>query len=161
MVLGKRLAKFNLRMNEEKTKLVKFSKRKQQQGEKQETFDFLGFTFYIGKSLRGKAIPKVKTRGKTLRAKLKKVNSWAKEIRNKFTMNNIMKKAAVKLSGHIRYYGVSHNSAGVCTFVLQVKRILFKWLNRRSQRKSFTWEQFKAYLDKIKFPEAKIHHRLF
>jgi group II intron reverse transcriptase/maturase len=160
-VLGKRLAKFNLRMNEEKTKLVKFSKRKQAQGEKQETFDFLGFTLYLGNSRRGKIVPKVKTRGKTLRAKLKKVNIWAKEIRNKFTMNNIMKKAAVKLSGHIRYYGVSHNSASVGTFVMQVQRILFKWLNRRSQRKSFTWEQFKAYLDRIKFPEAKIHHRLF
>lgn len=161
IVLGKRLAKFNLRMNEDKTKLVKFSKRKQQQGENQETFDFLGFTFYLGQSRRGKTVPKVKTKGKTFRAKLKKVNSWAKEIRNKFTLNNIMKKAAVKLSGHIRYYGVSHNSASVSTFVMQVKRILFKWLNRRSQRKSFTWEQFQKYLDKIKFPEAKIYHRLF
>jgi RNA-directed DNA polymerase len=160
-VLGKRLAKYKLRMNEEKTKLVKFSKQKRQQGEDQETFDFLGFTFYWGSSRWGKTVPKVKTRGKTLRAKLKKVNSWAKEIRNKFTMNNIMKNAAVKLSGHIRYYGVSHNFAGVSTFVMEVKRILFKWLNRRSQRKSFTWEQFQLYLDRIEFPEAKIHHRLF
>ena len=148
-------------MNEEKTKFVKFSKRKQQQGEDQETFDFLGFTFYLGKSRRGKIVPKVKTRGKTLRAKLKKVDSWAKEIRNKFTMNYIMKKAAVKLAGHIRYYGVSHNFRSVSTFVMQVKRMLFKWLNRRSQRKSFTWDQFQLYLDRIKFPETKIYHLLF
>jgi len=161
IVLGKRLAKYKLRMNEEKTKLVKFSKRRQQQGERQETFDFLGFTFYLGESRRGNTVPKVKTRGKTLRAKLKKVNIWAKEIRNKFTLNNIMKKAAVKLAGHIRYYGVSHNFKGVSSFTICVKRILFKWLNRRSQRKSFTWEQFQLYLDRIKFPEAKIYHLLF
>ena len=161
LTLGKRLAKYKLRMNEEKTKFVKFSKRKQQQGEDQETFDFLGFTFYLGKSRRGKIVPKVKTRGKTLRAKLKKVDSWAKEIRNKFTMNYIMKKAAVKLAGHIRYYGVSHNFRSVSTFVMQVKRMLFKWLNRRSQRKSFTWDQFQLYLDRIKFPETKIYHLLF
>ena len=161
LALGKRLQKYNLKMNEEKTKLVKFSRRKEQQGESQETFDFLGFTFYLGKTRRGKMVPKVKTRGKTLRAKLKKVNVWAKEIRNKCTMNNIMKNAAVKLEGHIRYYGVSHNSAGISIFVTEVKRILFKWLNRRSQRKSFTWAQFQTYLEKIKFPKPRICYSLF
>jgi group II intron reverse transcriptase/maturase len=161
LVLGKRLAKYNLRMNEEKTKLVKFSKRKHSQGEDQETFDFLGFTFYLGSSRYGRTIPKVKTKGKAFRAKLKKVNNWAKEIRNKLPMNNIMEKAAAKLAGHIRYYGVSHNFASVSKFVMRVKRILFKWLNRRSQRKSFTWEKFSTYLDRIKFPVAKIYHRLF
>jgi RNA-directed DNA polymerase len=161
VALSKRLSKYKLKMNEEKTKLVKFSKRKEQQGERQETFDFLGFTFYIGRSRRGKIIPKVKTKGKTLRAKLKKVNIWAKEIRNKFTLNNIMKKAAVKLGGHIQYYGVSHNSRSVNIFTMEVTRILFKWLNRRSQRKSFTWEQFQKYLEKSKFPKARICHSLF
>ena len=48
--LCQRLRKYGLKMNEEKTKLVKFSKRKQKLGEDQETFDYLGFTFYIVKS---------------------------------------------------------------------------------------------------------------
>ncbi|MFY7698371.1 MAG: group II intron reverse transcriptase/maturase, partial [Legionella sp.] len=69
--------------------------------------------------------------------------------------------AAAKLSGHIQYYGVSHNSKAVDKFVYEVKRILFKWLNRRIQRRSFTWEQFQKYLDSIKFPQAKIYHKLF
>lgn len=159
--LGKRLAKYDLKMNEEKTKLVKFSKRKEQQGERQETFDFLGFTFYLGKSRSGKTVPMVKTKGKSFRAKLVKANDWAKEIRNQYTMNNIMKKAAVKLRGHIQYYGVSHNIRSVENFVREIESILFKWLNRRSQRKSFTWEQFTIYLEKIKFPKARICHRLF
>jgi len=103
----------------------------------------------------------VKTRGKTIRAKLKKVNVWAKEIRNKYTLNNIMKKAAVKLRGHIEYYGVSHNLANVSLFVRRVRHILFKWLNRRSQRKSFTWEQFQLYMDRVKFPKAMICYPLF
>ena len=136
-------------------------KRKRQQGEDQETFDFLGFTFYLGSSRNGRTIPKVKTKGKTLRSKLKKVNAWAKEIRNRYTMNNIMKKAATKLAGHIQYYGVSHNFRGVSQFVMEVTHILFKWLNRRSQRKSFTWEQFLVYLKGINFPKAKICYRLF
>ena len=49
--LGKRLAKYKLKLNEDKTKLVKFSKAKESRGEKQESFDFLGFTFYLGRSL--------------------------------------------------------------------------------------------------------------
>jgi RNA-directed DNA polymerase len=160
-VLVKRLAKFKLKMNEEKTKLVKFSRNGHRRGEAQEAFDFLGFTFYLGKSLRGKTLTKVKTKGKSLRLKLKKVNEWARTTRNKFSMNNMMKTAAAKLRGHIQYYGVSHNFEKVSIFVNSVTRILFKWLNRRSQRKSLTWEQFRTYLDRIKFPRAKIYHRLF
>lgn len=41
--MAQRLKKYELKMNEDKTKLVKFSRRQQRQGIKQETFDFLGF----------------------------------------------------------------------------------------------------------------------
>lgn len=159
--LGLRLQKFGLKMNEEKTKFVNFSKSKQKNGIDQDTFDFLGFTFYIGKSRKGVHVIKVKTAGKRLRAKLKNVNTWVRSIRNKDSLNQIMKSTASRLRGHIQYYGVSHNFHCVSTFVHNVRRILFKWLNRRSQRKSFVWEKFQLLLDKIKFPEAKICHKLF
>ena len=159
--LSNRLAKYELKMNLDKTKLVKFSIRKQKRGEPQETFDFLGFTFYIGKSRKGFYLVKVKTIGKRFRSKLKKVNEWARAIRNKTSLNQIMKTAASRVRGHIQYYGVSHNSANVSTFIYHVTRILFKWLNRRSQRKSFTWAKSRMLLDKINFPEAKICHKLF
>jgi group II intron reverse transcriptase/maturase len=161
LALSKRLAKYSLKMNEDKTKLVKFSIRKQKQGERQETFDFLGFTFYIGKSRKGFYLIKVKTAGKRCRAKLKKVNEWARTIRNKMSLKEIMKIVAAKMRGHIQYYGVSHNFVAVNKFTLKVKRILFKWLNRRSQRKSFIWEKFQMLLDRMKFPKVKICHKLF
>lgn len=84
--LGQRLQKYGLKMNEEKTKLVEFSKRKQKRGEDQGTFDFLGFTFYIGKSSKGYYLVKMKTNGKRFRTKLKKVNEWARSIRNKLPL---------------------------------------------------------------------------
>jgi len=161
VALGKRLAKYNLKMNEDKTKLVKFSKRKQKRGDPQETFDFLGFTFYLGKSRKGYYIIKVKTNGKRFRSKLKKVNEWARTIRNKFPLYEIMEKAASKARGHIQYYGVSHNFDNVDAFIFRVTKILFKWVNRRSQRKSFTWEKFLLLLDRVSFPKAKICHKLF
>jgi RNA-directed DNA polymerase len=159
--LSKRLQKYGLKMNEDKTKLVPFSKRKQSRGEDQGTFDFLGFTFYIGKSLKGFPIVKMKTNGKRFRAKLKKMNDWARSIRNKFSLNQIMKTAGAKMRGHVQYYGVSHNYATVNKFIHSGKRILYKWLNRRSQRKSFTWEKFEMYLVREKFPTANICHTLF
>ena len=160
--LSNRLSKYGLKMNEDKTKLVRFSKRNQRQGTRQETFDFLGFTFYIGKSRKGSTVLiKLKTSGKRFRSKLKKVNDWARMIRNKTTLEQIMEIAAAKTRGHIQYYGVSHNFVGVSTFVYKVVHILFKWLNRRSQRKSFVWEKYLLLLDRIEFPKAKICHKLF
>jgi RNA-directed DNA polymerase len=155
--LGKRLAKFKIQLNEEKTKLVPFDKRKVNQG----VFDFLGFTIYWGRSRGMRVIPKLKTRGKTMRAKLKKVTQWIKQERNKRPLKEIWKSFCSKMRGHVQYYGVSHNSKWVGIFLSQGKRILFKWLNRRSQRKSFTWEQFALFVQKNSMPKAKIVHRLF
>ncbi|MES3019119.1 MAG: group II intron reverse transcriptase/maturase [Bacteroidota bacterium] len=159
--LGKRLEKYKLKLNEEKTKMVTFSKRQAQLGIKQETFDFLGFTFYLGRSLKGRAIPKLKTIGKRYRSKLKKVNEWAQKIRNKGKLSDIWKLYCAKLRGHIQYYGVSFNMKAISKFAHETKRILFKWLNRRSQRKSFNWEKFELFMKKHPAPDAKIHHKLF
>jgi RNA-directed DNA polymerase len=159
--LGKRLAKYHLKLNEDKTKLVKFSKVKEGCGEKQESFDFLGFTFYLGRSLRSKVIPKVKTIGKRLRSKLKKVNEWARGIRNRKTLGEIWKTFCAKLQGHVQYYGVSFNSKSVLKFLHAAEQILFKWLNRRSQRKSFDWDKFRLYTAKHPLPQVKIYCRLF
>jgi len=159
--LGKRLEKYKLQLNEEKTKLVAFDKKAVAQGIKQGTFDFLGFTFYWGKARSGRVIPKLKTRAKTMRIKLKKVNEWARQMRNQKPLKEIWKIFKAKLRGHVQYYGVSHNDAQVETFLYSAERIMFKWLNRRSQRKSFTWEQFQLYTVVDPLPKAKVVHKLF
>jgi RNA-directed DNA polymerase len=107
--LGKRLEKFKLQLNEEKTKLVPFDRRAAAQGVKQGTFDFLGFTFYWGRSQAGWVIPKLQTRAKTMRTKLKRVNEWAKQIRHEKPMKEMWQIFKAKLRGHVQYYGVSHN----------------------------------------------------
>lgn len=159
--LGKRLEKFKLQLNEEKTKLIAFDKRAAALGEKQGTFDFLGFTFYLGKAQSGRIIPKLKTRGKTMRAKLKRVTEWARQVRHHMKLKEIWKTFIAKLRGHVQYYGVSHNIAAVDQFLYSATRIIFKWLNRRSQRKSFTWEAFGRYIAKNPLPKAQVVHRLF
>lgn len=160
-VLGKRLEKFKLQLNEDKTKLVRFDKKQASLGETQDTFDFLGFTFYWGKSARGWTIPKLMTRAKTIRTKLQKVKDWIKEKRNKESLSKIWKTFVAKLRGHVNYYGVSHNAEHVAKFLYEAKRIVFKWLNRRSQRKSFNWEGYAKYIKAHPLPEVKIVHKFF
>jgi RNA-directed DNA polymerase len=159
--LVKRLDKFNLKLNEEKTKQIPFDKRKVAQGIEQGTFDFLGFTFYLGKARSGRIIPKLKTKAKTMRAKLKNVKKWIKEIKDRKPLKQIWKTFVAKLRGHVNYYGVSHNADYVAKFLHEAKRIVFKWLNRRSQRKSFTWESYAKYIEMHPLPTVKIVHRLF
>jgi group II intron reverse transcriptase/maturase len=159
--LKSRLDKFNLQLNEEKTKLVSFSKRAYHGDNKPETFDFLGLTFYWGRSRKGALIPKVKTNGKRLRSKLKKVNLWGRKVRNKYPQPVIWRIFSQKLEGHIRYYGVSYNLRAIHNFRYQARRILFKHLNRRSQRKSFNWEQFERYEKTYPLPKARICRALF
>ena len=156
-----RLGKFGLTLNEAKTRLVPFSRRCGNARGRQAVFDFLGFTFYWGRSRRGSALVKVKTNGKRLRAKLKAVHQWAKHTRSRCTTQQFWRLLCAKVSGHIRYYGVSFNFSAVQEFVHQVRRIAYRWLNRRSQRRSFTWETFQRFVLAYPLPRAAVYHRLF
>ena len=160
-VLGKRLNRYHLEINEEKTKMVSFSKINQRKGIKQGAFEFLGFCFYLGKSLKGSPIPKLKTSGKRFRSKLNRVKVWARDVKNKKSLGEIWKIFCSKLRGHVQYYGVSFNSEMVAKFIHEAKRIIFKWLNRRSQRKSFDWNKFNLFIVKRPLPAVKVIHHLF
>jgi group II intron reverse transcriptase/maturase len=158
--LPKRLGKFKLILNEEKTKTISFSRKKAEEGIRQGTFDFLGFTFYWGKARKGFTIPKLKTSGKTLRKKLANVEKWIKENRNKTKLKEIWKTFCAKLRGHVQYYGVTFNIGRIQTFVWGATRLVYKWLNRRSQKKSFSWDKFKLFLERYPPPKAEICHPL-
>ena len=159
--LVKRLEKYGLKLNEEKTRLVSFSKSAYRHGVKQEAFDFLGFTFYIGRSRRGNAIPKVKSSGKRLRVKLKRVNQWARRVRSRYRLSVIWRIFCAKLEGHVQYYGVTFNVLHVQKFLHLAKHILFKWLNRRSRRRSFNWETYLGFMEANPLPIARVCHNLF
>lgn len=159
--LALRLLKYKLALNEDKTYMVSFSKRKARRGMKQGTFDFLGFTFYLGRSRPGDKIPMLKSSGKRLRSKLKNVSAWVRSERNKYPLVILWKRFCAKLRGHIQYYGVSFNARAVQGFLNRAKRIFYKWINRRSQRKSFNWDKFQLFLERYPMPKVRIYHQLF
>ena len=82
----------------------------------------------------------------------------------KCKFNNLMHLINVlsaKLRGHFQYYGVSGNFRGIKRFNFNTIKLVFKWLNRRSQKKSFNWQEFQLYLERFPLPKPKIYHNLY
>lgn len=163
--LKERMSKFGLELESSKSKIIKFGKFAEQnrkalgQG-KPETFDFLGFTFYCSRTRQGKPCIKVKTSKKKFKQKVKAMKVWLYENRD-IKVSELMEKLRIKLLGHYRYYGISHNSTMIGTFRHRTIEYLFKVLNRRSNRKSYSWEGFNEMLKYYKLPYPKIYFSLF
>lgn len=162
--LRERLKKFGLEVEESKTKLIQFGRYAEQdaakRGEKPEQFDFLGFTHYCGKTRYGAFKVKRKTSKKKFRTKLKEATAWLKKERNRNKTGELLKRAKLKLEGHLNYYAITDNLPMCQDFSYQYTRIVFKWLNRRSQKRSYTWERFKSALDWIGWPRVRRRHHL-
>jgi len=62
----------------------------------------------------------------------------------------------VKLRGYYRYDGVHGNSPSLQQFFHHAMRILFKWLNRRSQRRSYTWTGFTERLRHVRVERPRL-----
>lgn len=155
-VLPKRLGKYGLTLHPEKTKLIELGEEKEQQSS---TFDFLGFTHYMGKSRKGNSILKRKTSSKKLSASLKRMDEWIKVNRHG-RISELIVKLNQKLRGHYGYYGITFNSRRVNSYYEQTKRTLHKWLNRRGGKRTvWNWEQFsKLAKEWVPLLEPKIYH---
>ena len=103
----------------------------------------------------------MKTSSSRLRAKLVALNAWAKAVHSRYPLERFWVVFCAKVRGHVRYYGVSFNTRALSVFVYQATRIAYKWLNRRSQRRSFTWETFRLYIDRHPLPRRAVYHALF
>lgn len=128
---------------------------------KPETFDFLGFTHYCSSSYKtGRFRLKRKTSKKKFKQKVQEFKIWIKENRNR-PLKEIMPTIKRKLIGHYNYYGVTDNVKGLDRFAFEVRKLLFKWLNRRSQKKSYTFETFNLMLLFYKLPNSKIKVNIY
>ena len=152
-VMDKRLEKFTLELSKEKTRVIEFTRF---ETEKSETFTFLGFEFRWGLSRNNKPLVKMRTAEGKFRLALTAMKEWIKKERCKLGTAAIMEKLRAKLQGHFNYYGVSGNCDMLKSFHHQTCRIVFKWLNRRSQRKSCNWQGFRKMLEYYRIPRPKI-----
>ena len=147
-----RLAKFKLQLSEKKSRLVCFTRF---QTCNNASFTFLGFEYRWTMSRNDKPVVKVKTAKKKLKAAISAIQKWIKSSRS-LKMKELMMKYRQKLQGHFNYYGVCGNCESLHKFIWIVNRIVFKWLNRRSQRKSYNWKGFEAMRRYYKIPVPRI-----
>jgi len=162
--LKERLGKFHLEVEPSKTKLIEFgrfaAKNAAGRGEKPEQFDFLGFTHYCGETRYGSFKVKRKTSTKKFRAKLKEAKHWLQRERSRLKKGELLKQAKRKLEGHLNYYAITDNSRMCESFRRQMGLLLYKWLNRQSQRRSYTVERLDSALNWVGWPSVKIKHNL-
>lgn len=163
--LGERLGKFELEVEPTKTKVMEFGRfavqNAKKRGGRAGTFDFLGLTHYCGTRKDGKGfrMKRVTARKKFI-AKLKIFKEWLKKARILKT-KELWQIAKAKLRGHYNYYGVTDNLRGIVRFGEKVKKLLFKWLNRRGKKNCLNWEKFNEMLKRFPLPKPRIRVSMF
>jgi RNA-directed DNA polymerase len=151
-VLGRRVDKYGLQRAEEKTRLLRISRHHR---EDQAWFEFLGFEFHWRRSRRGKVLLSKQTSSKKLKKALMNFTAWCQAQRHR-RLKDVFDELKAKRRGDYNYYGIRGNSAGLMRFFHRAIRILWKWLNRRSQKRSHTWEGFHDLLEHFQVPQPRI-----
>ena len=156
-VLEKRLGRFGLTLNPDKTRLLPFWRppKTQQSGKGPATFDFLGFTFYWRRTRRGHWQMGCKTRRASLRRAKTSIYEWCRRYRH-LPVKDQHAALYRRLKGHLNYFGVSGNYHNLKLLVEATKRSWYKWLCRRSQRQRLTWERFTDMLRWWPLPRPRI-----
>jgi len=162
--LRDRLEGFGLQLAEEKTQCIQFGRfareNARKHSEKPKEFTFLGFTHYCGKTQTGYFKVKRKTSHKKLGMSLRKFTEWAKRSRNVLKKGEMLKQARARVVGHLSYYAITDNLERCNDYIYYATRILFKWINRKSQRKAYTWDSFSQALAWVDWPAPRIHKDL-
>lgn len=153
-VLSKRFAKYKLVLHPDKTKLINLDSK--ERGNR--SFDFLGFTHFLGSTRQGKLVLKRKTSSKKLTVSITKVGEWIKRNRHR-KLKEVIYELNMKLRGHYAYYGITFNYRSLNSFRRQVENLLHKWLNRRGGKPSWHWERFvKLITEWYPLFKPKIYH---
>jgi RNA-directed DNA polymerase len=161
-VLPKRMSKSGLTVHPEKTRLIRFHPVAAPDPETEErdppaprTFDFLGFTPYWGRSLRGGWVIKRKTAKGRLRRALQALSSWCRaNLHEPVAFQH--QKLSEKLRGHYAYYGIIGNFASLRSFLHGARRTWRRWLCRRGQAGPVTWEEFARLEPRYRLPAARV-----
>lgn len=154
--LKTRLAKFGLEVAPDKTRTLRFGRRG---GGHNGRFDFLGLEFRWENSRAGRPVVKRRTSPKKLRGAVDRFTEWIRKNRHE-KLSKLMDTVRAKYRGHAGYYGLIGNSGSLNQYGQQTRRILFRWLNRRSQRRSYTWPTFDRLMRHFEVRLPKVMERV-
>ncbi|RLB64386.1 MAG: group II intron reverse transcriptase/maturase [Deltaproteobacteria bacterium] len=160
--LVERLEKFGLRLHPKKTRLIKFGRfaekdLKQDGKGSPETFEFLGFTHYCGRTRKGKFAIKRKTSKKKMRNSIQRIKTILRKKMH-YPLPIVGAWLRLSLRGHFNYYGVPGNRDSMDKFRTTVARTWIRVLQRRSQKgKSLNWSKMAGRITRW-LPRAKVTH---
>jgi RNA-directed DNA polymerase len=165
-VLPKRMSKYGLTAHPEKTRLVRFKPPETADSETEErnqpeptTFDFLGFTHYWGRSLRGNWVVKRKTARSRLKRALATLAEWCRKNLH-HPLSEQHQKLTQKLRGHYGYYGIIGNGNRLLEFREGARRIWRLALSRRRRGRPMPWPDFLRLEKRYRLPNARVVHGL-
>ncbi len=165
-VLPKRMSKYGLTVHPEKTRLIRFhpddpadSATKAEGPPPPQTFDFLGFTHYWGRTRKGGWVIRRKTARSRLKRALQALSEWCRKNRHQpiAVQHQTLKQ---KLQGHYGYYGIVGNIASLQNFLLEARRLWKRWLSRRRRGKPLSWPDFVRLEQRYSLPRARVVHSL-
>jgi len=160
--LKERLGKFCLELKEEKTRLIEFGRlpaiNRAQKGERRpKTFAFLGFTHYCGWTRDRRFMVKRKTDRRRITRKLKELRQEAHR-RMHTPVAEQHKWLSSVLRGHYAYYGLPANFRSMAGFYHEVRRLWYRSLKKRSQRRPLSWDRFNELQKRLPLPKPRIIH---
>lgn len=136
VTLSERFAEYGLKLNEEKSGVKEFGPKHAG------LIGFVGFVLYWGRTRITKVTLKVQTAPERFTRAVQNFKEWLKSMRNRLPTRELWTRVAARLRGHYNYYAVSFNHKRVYKFYFACTELCFKWLNRRSQKISFTRKRF-------------------
>lgn len=152
--LEERLKAFGLELAKEKSRILPFGRN----SKSDETFDFLGFNHFDSKTRQGFYAVGHKVAKKKVKMFKAKLKEWLRNNRNVLKFDVLMDKLNIKHTGVYRYYGINGTMPYLRALHNYAMFTTHKWLNRRSQRKSFTLEKFsKVWKEMIKQPRIYVN----
>ena len=101
-----------------------------------------------------------RTSRKKKRNKLAEFRQWLQEQRTVLKTGELLKQAKRRYQGHLQYYAITDNSSECRNFGDRMCWLMYRWLNRRSQRRSYTWERFHSALGWVDWPKVSVRHNL-
>jgi group II intron reverse transcriptase/maturase len=157
-VLPKRFERFALSLHPRKTRLIAFGKPARN-AKPEGTFDFLGFTFYWGKSLTGNWVIKKQTARKRRNRFMRMLWSWCKEHRHD-PLDKQHEMLCSKLRGFYQYFGVRGNYKVLEVVFEYAQRAWKRWLGERHRDRSLSHEKFRRILETFPLPLPRIVHNI-
>jgi RNA-directed DNA polymerase len=152
--LGKRMDSFGLELAEEKTNLLKFSRLDRKHSG---ALEFLGFEFRWGLNRWRKPALKRRTARNRYRASLARLHAWMR-ANCRMRKEKFFAALNAKLRGYYNHCGVRGNFDSIDGFYYQVTRMLYRLMNRRSQRRSYNWKGFAELIKVFKLQRPRICH---